>query len=91
MVVYNLHYISERSTCSYISLFQGTEIENCLQNVNCERVTEDECDKLPSILECEEAIYRMKNNKSPCQDGVTSELKKTFLHDIKEFFLFLAI
>lgn len=47
----------------YTSKTSDTEIENYLQNVNCERFTEDEkqlCDKLPTILECEEAVHKMK-------------------------------
>lgn len=50
----------------YASKKSETEIEKYLQNVNCERFTEDEnelCDKLPTILECEEAVHKMTKLK----------------------------
>jgi hypothetical protein len=41
---------------------------------------------LPTKKECKEAINKMKNNKSPGQDGLTVAFYKLFWHDIKEMF-----
>lgn len=78
----------------YTSKTSDTEKENYLENVNCERFTEDEeelCDKLPTILECEEAVHKMKKIKLMVKDGLTSEFYKTFWHDIKKLFYSLLI
>ena len=65
------------------------KIENYLTNVNCQKITNKEkelCDMIPTKEECKEAISKMKNNKSPGQDGLTVEFYKLFWHDIKEIF-----
>ena len=65
------------------------DVDTYLQNVECLSVTEkekDDCDNLPSLNECENAIKLMKNNKSPGLDGLPAEFYKLFWNDIKDYF-----
>ena len=67
----------------------GNNIDAYLENVECLSVTEqekDECDSLPSLIECENTIKLMKNNKSPGLDGLPSEFYKICWNDIKYYF-----
>ena len=63
-------------------------IDAYLENVECISVTEhekQECDSLPSLIECENAMKLMKNNKSPGLDGLPAEFYKIFWNDIKYY------
>ena len=65
------------------------DVDTYLQNIECLSVTEnekDDCDNLPSLTECENAIKLMKNNKSPGLDGLPAEFYKLFWNDIKDYF-----
>ena len=46
----------------------------------------DYCDNLRSLIECENAIKLMKNNKSPGLDGLPAEFYKLFWNDINDYF-----
>jgi hypothetical protein len=52
------------------------DIENYMENVNSVKVDESEkqlSDAKPTLIECEEAVRLMKNNKSPGQEGLPAE------------------
>ena len=58
-----------------------------MENVNCVKINENEkqlCDAPPTLIECEEAVRSMKNNKSPGQDGLPAEFYKTFWVELKD-------
>ena len=42
------------------------------------------CEGKVNVLECEEALKSMKNNKSPGYDGLTVEFYKTFWHNLSD-------
>ena len=45
------------------------------------------CEGKVSILECEQALKGMKNNKSPGYDGLTVEFYKTFWQDLSDLMI----
>ena len=48
-------------------------------------VDRDDCDGAITIKECEEALHTFKNDKSPGNDGITSEFYKHFWGELSHF------
>lgn len=78
----------------YEKLYKSTSIEdnnisNYLNDIHCPTLDENEkqnLDTLPSIDECKEAVFNMKNNKSPGLDGIPCEFYKCFWCHIGSLF-----
>lgn len=88
----------------YESLYKSKSIEennisNYLHDIHCPTLDENEkqsFDTLPSIDECKEAVFNMKNNKSPGLDGIPCEFKNAFgiklaLYFMKYYYPYLII
>ena len=48
-------------------------------------VDRDDCEGAITIKECEEALHTFKNDKSPGNDGITSEFYKHFWGELSHF------
>lgn len=78
----------------YEKLYKSTSIEdndisNYLLDIHCPIQNENEkqnLDTLPSIDECKEAVFNMKNNKFPGLDGIPCEFYKCFWSHIGPLF-----
>ena len=93
-VVNDNNGIMKRLVDFYSSLYSSrkistVDIENYLLNIECKQITVHEqksCDIIPTLSECRKAVSRMKNNKSPGQDGLPVEFYKVFWNDVKEIY-----
>ena len=50
-------------------------------------IQRDSCEGLLTENECKEALFEMKNEKSPGSDGITVEFYKMFWDKLKIFFI----
>ena len=78
----------------YESLYQSNniddrDIDDYIENAGIPTLDDDSrnmLDTFPSIMECADAVKKMKNNKSPGCDGLPIEFYKLFWNDIKQYY-----
>ena len=80
MKFYQKLYSQYNQTNSTIDVF-----ENNINKLN--NIGQSTCDGLLLEEEGKIALKEMKNNKSPCSDGFTTEFYKIFWNDIKRFYI----
>lgn len=70
----------------------GNKISNYINDIKYPTLNEQDkliCDALPTLDECKEAVFNMKNNKSPGLDGLPCEFYKCFWEYISPIFFYL--
>ena len=66
----------------------NSDIENYLRDTNIKRLTKnikkDNCDQFPTLDKCKETVMDMKQNKSPCLDGLPEEFYQCIWDQLSE-------
>lgn len=70
----------EKNTAYFLRLENKHQSHNYLRDIEMQtKLTDDDFfDKFPTLKECSEAVFEMKNNKSPGLDGLPVEFYKMF-------------